>query len=60
MLFTLKIIFAVTLANKGWKKSAPGNTVMKVGLNTVEGKITYQGVAEDFEMEYVSVDDVLL
>lgn len=60
MLFTLKILFAVTLVNKGWKKSAPKSTVMKVELNIVEGKITYLGVAEAFEMEYVSVDDVLL
>ena len=44
----------------GWKKSAQESTAMKVGLNIVEGKITYQGVAEAFEMEYGSVDDVLL
>ncbi len=52
--------FAVPLANKGWKKSAQESTAMKVGLNIVEGKITCQAVAEAFEMEYVSVDDVLL
>jgi alanine dehydrogenase len=52
--------FAVTLANKGWKKSAQESTVMKVELNIVEGKITYLGVAEALVIEYVSVDDVLL
>lgn len=51
--------FAVSLANKGWKRSVKESLAMKEGLNIVEGKITYQGVAEAFEMEYVSVDTIV-
>ncbi len=51
--------FAVSLANKGWKRSVKESLAMKEGLNIVEGKITYQGVAEAFNMEYVSVDTIV-
>ncbi len=51
--------FAVSLANKGWKASALEDPAMKEGLNIVEGKITYQSVAEAFGMDFVSVDTLL-
>ncbi len=51
--------FAVSLANKGWKKCAQESLAMKEGLNIVEGKVTYQSVAEAFGMEYIPVEEVL-
>lgn len=51
--------YAVSLANKGWKRCAQENPAMRKGLNIVEGKILYRGVAEAFDMEYVPVEEVL-
>jgi alanine dehydrogenase len=51
--------FAVTLANKGWKKSARESMAMKEGINIVEGKVTCRGVAEAFEMPCASVDNII-
>lgn len=52
--------FAVSLANKGWKKSVRESLAVREGLNIVEGKVTYQGVADAFKMEYVSVDAIVM
>jgi len=51
--------YAVKIANKGWQQVARENAGIKAGINVVDGKITYQGVAEAFGMDYVPVDQVL-
>ncbi len=51
--------YAVQIANKGWKQAAMDNYGIKTGLNMVNGKVTYKGVAEAFDLEYVPVDNVL-
>ena len=51
--------YAVSLADKGWKLCAQKSPAMKKGLNIVEGKITYRGVAEAFDMQYVPVEKLL-
>ncbi len=51
--------YAVSLANKGWKKSSRENPAMKEGLNIIDGKVTYRGVAEAFDMEHTPVDTLL-
>src|SRR3954466_3882659 len=43
--------YAMQLANKGWKKALKDNPALLKGLNIVEGKVTYAGVAEAFGME---------
>jgi alanine dehydrogenase len=43
--------YALQLANKGWKKALKDNGALLKGLNMVEGKVTYAGVAEAFDME---------
>ncbi len=51
--------YAVALANKGWKqcmKEVPG---VIEGLNVVDGKITYEGVAEAFGMDFTPPSEVL-
>ncbi len=40
--------YALKLANKGWKAALRENAALLKGLNMVEGKITYPGVAEAF------------
>ncbi|WP_027722363.1 alanine dehydrogenase [Maridesulfovibrio zosterae] len=51
--------YALQIANKGWKKAAVESNAIKTGLNMVNGKVTYKGVADAFDLEYVPVDNVL-
>ena len=44
--------YAFRLANKGWKQALRDDPALLKGLNVVAGKVTYQGVAEAFGMEY--------
>jgi len=44
--------YALKLANKGWKQALREDGALLKGLNVVDGKVTYQGVAEAFGMEY--------
>src|SRR5512133_1703166 len=43
--------YALQLANKGWKRALKEYPALLKGLNIVEGKVTYAGVAEAFGME---------
>ena len=51
--------YAVQLANKGWKKACADSNELKLGLNVINGKVVYQGVAEAFNLEYTPVDTFL-
>jgi len=44
--------YALKLANKGWKQALRESLPLLKGLNMIEGKITYPGVAEAFGLEY--------
>ena len=44
--------YALQLANKGWKRALRENPALLKGLNIVDGKVTYAGVAEAFGMEF--------
>ncbi len=44
--------YALTLATKGWKKALAESPALLKGLNVVDGKVTYRGVAEAFGMEF--------
>ncbi len=44
--------YALKLANKGWKQALAEDPALLKGLNVVDGKVTYAGVAEAFGMEY--------
>ncbi|GAB3812992.1 alanine dehydrogenase [Pontibacter rugosus] len=47
------------LANKGWKKACAESAELLKGLNVVQGKVVYQGVAEAFGLEFVPAENVL-
>lgn len=47
------------LAKSGWKEAASRDTALKNGLNIVQGKVTYQGVAEAFGLPYTPTDMVM-
>jgi alanine dehydrogenase len=52
--------YAMALADKGWRSACRENRALKLGLNVIEGHVTYGGVAEAFGMELRDVDDALL
>ena len=51
--------YALQLANKGWQQACRDNTDLKLGLNVVEGKVVYKGVADAFGLELTDVNTVL-
>jgi len=44
--------YALTLANKGWKRALREDAALLKGLNIVDGAVTYRGVAEAFGLDY--------
>src|SRR5215216_3839511 len=44
--------YAAKLANKGWKQALKDSPALLKGLNVVDGKVTYQGVADAFGMDF--------
>ncbi len=51
--------YAMTLANKGWERACREDRALALGLNVVDGKVTYPGVAEAFDLEFTPVEQVL-
>ncbi|MBK8518612.1 MAG: alanine dehydrogenase [Saprospiraceae bacterium] len=51
--------YALQLARKGWKQACKDNSELKLGLNIVNGKVVYKGVADTFGLEYIEVAQVL-
>jgi alanine dehydrogenase len=51
--------YALEIADKGYKKAAQENPEIARGINIIEGKVTYKGVAEAFDLEYESVNSML-
>jgi len=51
--------YAIQLAEKGWKKACTDSPALKLGLNVVNGKVVYKGVAEAFNLPYHEVSEVL-
>ena len=51
--------YALEIANRGWWKAAKDVYGIREGLNVVDGKVVYKGVAEAFDLDYVPVMDIL-
>ena len=51
--------YALILADLGWKKGCKSNNELKKGLNIIDGKIVYSGVAEAFNYEMGNLDLLL-
>ena len=51
--------YGLKLANMGWKDACRQDSALKLGLNVVDGKIVYPGVAEAFGLPFTDVDAVL-
>jgi alanine dehydrogenase len=51
--------YAVEIADKGYEQAVRTNPEIRCGLNLLDGKITYKGVAEAFGFEYNQVEKLL-
>lgn len=51
--------FALQLASKGWRTACKENKALQLGLNIVEGKIVYKGVADAFNLPFSAIENVL-
>ncbi|MCM3705471.1 MULTISPECIES: alanine dehydrogenase [Cytobacillus] len=56
-LTNVTINYALQIANKGVVKAIEDNAALKLGVNVLNGSITYPAVAKDLGYEYVSVED---
>ena len=52
--------YSVEIANKGWKRAMSENDEIKLGANVIQGKVTYQGVAEAFGLEFTPIQKITL
>lgn len=51
--------YAINIADKGWKQALRSDEALAKGLNTHAGQLTYEAVAEAFDLPYVSTESVL-
>jgi alanine dehydrogenase len=51
--------YGLRLARDGWKTACRNDPVLRKGLNVVEGKVVYPGVAEAFKLPLVDVAGVV-
>jgi alanine dehydrogenase len=51
--------YAIQIADKGWKQACIDSEPLRKGLNVVNGKVVYAGVAEAFNLPYQKVETVL-
>jgi alanine dehydrogenase len=51
--------YGLALARLGWKAACRADRALRLGLNVVEGKVVYPGVAEAFGMPLVDAESVL-
>ena len=48
--------YALALADKGWRRACQDDNALRLGLNVVEGKVTYKAVADVFNLPYEPID----
>jgi len=51
--------FALDLATKGYKKAVKQDPALARGVNIIDGKVTYKGVADAFGIEYTPLEKML-
>ena len=51
--------YAIQLANKGWKKACQDSRELALGLNVINGDVTYEGVAEAFNLPFTPIEKYL-
>ncbi len=51
--------YALALANKGFARAVQEDAALARGVNVIDGKVTYQAVAEALGLEYIPLQQVL-
>lgn len=51
--------YVLAIAEKGWQGAVKGDRTLYRGVNLVKGEVTYQAVAESFNLPYRPVDELL-
>lgn len=51
--------YCTLIANKGWKEACKIRPELALGVNVVDGNVTYEAVAKDLGYDYVPVDGFL-
>lgn len=51
--------YALQIANKGYEKAVIENDALAKGLNTVNGKVTYEAIANTHNLPYTPIKEVL-
>lgn len=51
--------YAIQLADKGWQQACRECNDLKLGLNIINGKVVYKGVADAFGLKLENVEDFL-
>jgi len=51
--------YGLKLAKKGWRAACKSDPSLRLGLNVVEGKVVYPGVAEAFRLPLTDVNAVV-
>ena len=51
--------YALQIADKGWKQACLDNQEIALGVNVIDGKVTYKAVAEAFNIPYTPFSEIL-
>jgi alanine dehydrogenase len=51
--------YARKLAKRGWREACKADRALALGLNVIEGKVVYPGVAEAFGLELHPLEKLL-
>ncbi|HEY5432507.1 MAG TPA: alanine dehydrogenase [Coriobacteriia bacterium] len=51
--------YGLAIADKGWKQAVADDAALAKGVNVLEGKVTYKGVADAHGMEYTPLEYLL-
>ncbi len=51
--------YTLAIANKGWKKAIQDDPGLALGVNTLEGYVTFEAVADALGLEYKALDEFM-
>jgi alanine dehydrogenase len=58
-LTNVTVPYAVQIANKGYKEACLGNSALLKGINTLDGYVTFEAVAEAHGLQYADAKELL-
>ncbi|MGE5704311.1 MAG: alanine dehydrogenase [Clostridia bacterium] len=59
-LTNVTVPYALQIANKGYAQAISSNKALARGVNVIDGKVTYKGVADAHNLPYHSIDELVL